>query len=431
VNGRVGAEPYASDGLVGRASEREYLADVLAGLPASGRAIVLRGDPGVGKTTLLNHLARLAVPRCRVRRIGGVESEATLAFAALGELLVPLAGHFPALPPAQRESLDGALALGAGSDRVNPYAVCVAALNVLSLAGQQQPLVVLIDDLQWVDPDSLRVFQFLARRISAEPVLLVAASREHQNPPAGIAAVDVRELTEPDCQQILQARGLTLAPRVFRALMAFSRGNPLILLEYATRLTAEQRSGAHPLPSSPEVGDDAERGWFLRLDALPLPARRALTVVAAARDAPVDLIQRALRRSGLSIDDLRPAEQSRLVAVAGRGYELVHPIVRTVALKAASVLARRDAYRALAGESTGAERAWYLSAAAVAPDEEIAGAGPGRARSPAVRFVPGRRAGLAPGGGADRPLGPGRYPPAAGRDRRVLRRRLRRRGGLV
>ncbi|GAA3388896.1 ATP-binding protein [Cryptosporangium minutisporangium] len=307
-------EPDVGDGVVGRSSEREILASALAGLPASGRAILLRGDPGVGKTTLLECAARQAATRYRVYRISGVESEATLPFAALGELLVPLAGYFPALPRAQQESLEGALALGARSGPVNPYAVCVAVLNVLSLAGQEQPLVVLVDDLQWVDPDSLRVFQFLARRIAAEPVVLVAASREHLDARDGIVAVDVGGLPERECHRILHSRGLDLAAGVFRALLDFSRGNPLVLLEYASRLSAEQRSGQCPLPRSPDVGGRAERGWFIRLEALPVPTLLALTVVAAARHATVELLERAApdRRH-----DPRP--RSRGAGSRGRG----------------------------------------------------------------------------------------------------------------
>ncbi|SHN38942.1 helix-turn-helix transcriptional regulator [Cryptosporangium aurantiacum] len=358
--------------LVGRARERECLEEALNALPTSGTALLLRGDSGVGKTTLLDYVARKASERFRVHRVSGVETEATLPFAALGELVIPLSDHLRALPEAQRESLEGALALGSRPASVNPYAVCVGALNLLSSAGQQTHRVVLVDDLHWVDPDSEQVFRFLARRVAAERIMFVAASREPLRTAPGIATMEVGGLPENDCLRILEARGLALAPAVFDTLMEMSRGNPLILLETASRLTLAQRCGESALPISPDLGGQAEQGWAGRLRALPASTQQALAVVAAAGDVTLDVLERALKHAGLCLRDLIPAEEARLVLAGNRGYEFVHPILRGVALNGVPVSVRRDAYRGLAEESTGGRRAWYLAAGVVTPDETIA-----------------------------------------------------------
>ncbi|MFB9317191.1 helix-turn-helix transcriptional regulator [Cryptosporangium minutisporangium] len=367
--------PRAGLDLIGRDAERRYLDELLDELPVAGRALLVRGDPGVGKTTLLDYVEQRAVPRYQVYRVRGVETETTLPFAALGELLLPLRQRFSALPRAQRENLETALALGEvvrGGSSVNPYAVCVATLNVLSLAGHDRPLVALVDDLQWVDADSVNVFRFVARRVASDHVAFIGATRRLTEEPRGHAVLDVTGLSERECRLVLDSHGLQVAPGVLDALVGFSRGNPLILLEFACRLSDAQRRGEAPLPASPARGGRAEQGWTSRIRALPVPTQRALVLIAAAREPTVDAVDRALSVCRLAADDLVPAEEARLVRVIGERYELVHPILRSVALGNVPLGVRRQAYRALGEGATGATRAWYLASAVSRPDEDVA-----------------------------------------------------------
>ncbi|WP_073261221.1 helix-turn-helix transcriptional regulator [Cryptosporangium aurantiacum] len=360
--------------LIGRDAERRYLDDLLDELPVAGRALLVRGDPGVGKTTLLDYVEHKAASRYQVYRVRGVESETTLPFAALGELLLPLRRRFSALPRAQRENLETALALSelVSDSAVNPYAVCVATLNVLSLAGHDRPLVALVDDLQWVDADSVNVFRFVARRVTSDHVAFIAATRKLSEEPRGHAVLDVTGLSERECRLVLDSHRLVVAPGVLDALVGFSRGNPLILLEFAFRLSEAQRRGEEPLPAAPARGGRAEQGWTSRIRALPAPTQRALVLVAAAREPTVEIVDRALGAWKLAPDDLTAAEEARLVRVVADRYELVHPILRSVALSNVPVGVRRQAYRALGEGATGATRAWYLACAVSRPDEDVA-----------------------------------------------------------
>ncbi|TQS42378.1 helix-turn-helix transcriptional regulator [Cryptosporangium phraense] len=360
--------------FVGRDRERTSLEQLLDGLPTAGGALLVRGDPGVGKTTLLDYAEQLGAPKFPVLRVRGVETEMSLPFAALGELLLPLRRHFGAVPRAQRENLEAALALSERTPRsgVNPYAVCVATLNVLASAANPDPLVMLVDDLQWVDPDSGQVFRFLARRVASDRIAFVAASRTTLDDPGGFTTVEMRGMDEAECSEVLRSRGLAVEAGVLPALMSFSRGNPLILLEFTSRLSPAQRRGDQPLPRSPAAGQRAEEGWAARLRALPEPTHRALALVAAAREPTIDALEQALTATGLSLHDLTPAEEGRLVTIDEDRYEFVHPILRSVALRTVTAAVRRGAYRVLAEGATGAVRAWYRASAVTRPDEDVA-----------------------------------------------------------
>ena len=177
-------------GLVGRAAEQQALLALLDSLDSAGSAAMLVGEAGMGKTALLTHLAAIAAARTgtRVIWLRGEESEAVLAFAAAADLLLPLREHFACLPEGQRLALEACLALS-GAEPCGPLAACAGALGVLATAADQTPLVILIDDFHWVDLESRKILQFIARRVSAEPIIMIIAVRDEPGLPVVTAGL--------------------------------------------------------------------------------------------------------------------------------------------------------------------------------------------------------------------------------------------------
>jgi hypothetical protein len=232
---------------IGRERECRLLASAVETAASRGVAVLLWGDPGVGKTTLLDHTAAITGPR--VLRARGVESEAVLPYATLADLLIPLRGYFAELPVAQREALTGSLALAeteSQSQTPNPYAVCAAALNVLAAAAETIPLVVLVDDLHWVDQSSQRALLFAARRLGSERVALVMSGRDDadlRRRCAGLPALDLAGLARPDCARLLGRYGREAAPTVLDHLVERTGGNPLALIEWVAALGDAELAG--------------------------------------------------------------------------------------------------------------------------------------------------------------------------------------------
>ncbi|WP_198543238.1 helix-turn-helix transcriptional regulator [Pseudofrankia sp. BMG5.36] len=380
---RDGARP-SGPVIVGRDRERRLLDEVLAAVSRQGAALLLSGEPGVGKTALLDYAARAAVAPgvgARVLRLRGVESEASLPFAVLADLLLPLREHLPDLPEAQRSALEICLAL-AGGEVASPYPACAGTLNVLAEASERQPLVVLVDDLPWVDPSSAQVLLFVARRLASERVAIVLTARP--DPPdrydrPGLPAIDIRGLTRPACAQLLTAHRLGVTDHVLASLVDWTGGNPLALLEVAALLSPAQRSGETPLGDLPP-SHQLEFAWSKRLDRLPARAQDALTIVAASRSGDLGVVAAALAAAGLDIADLDPAQHSGLLLTdTEAGVDAMplavrfrHPLLRPVVLRRAPLSARLRAYRALTETSSGELKAWYGAAAVTGPDERVA-----------------------------------------------------------
>src|SRR5580698_1007903 len=227
-------------GLTGRLSERAVLdrlvADVRAG---QGRALVVRGEPGVGKTALLDYLAGRA-SGCRVVRAAGVQSEMELAFAGLHQLCAPMLDRAGSLPGPQREALMTAFGLSAGPvpDR---FLVGLAVLGLLSESAGERPLVCVIDDQQWLDQASAQALGFAARRLAADPVGLVFAARVPGEDVAGLPELVVEGLAEDDARELLESvLPVPLDARVRDRIVADTHGNPLALLELPRGLTPAQ-----------------------------------------------------------------------------------------------------------------------------------------------------------------------------------------------
>ncbi|MEU7202236.1 AAA family ATPase [Streptomyces sp. NPDC045470] len=361
-------------GLVGRGRERRLIDGLLAAGADGGAALLLWGEPGVGKTALLEYAAEQAGDAALWAR--GIESETVLPFAALADLLLPFGSEFRELPGVQRAALESCLALS-GEPLTNPYAACMGALNVLAALGEKKPVVVLVDDLQWVDPSSQRVLLFVARRVAGERVALAFTSREEPGEPGAphnLPSVEVTGLSRSECGQLLRRSGVVTAPAVEADLVKISGGNPLALLEAARSLTPAQARGEEPMHKPPSLGRHLERAWSARINALPEATRQALTVLAAHRSTALAGLCEALGVLGLSLSALCPAEEDGLVASTGDGLDFRHPVLRPLVLGRAPLAHRLAAFGALAQVTRGPLHAWYRAAAATGPDAQAAAA---------------------------------------------------------
>jgi DNA-binding CsgD family transcriptional regulator len=359
--------------LLNRREERTALDGLLTDLRSGrGRAVMLRGEAGVGKTVLLEY-AVAAAQDMRVIRAAGVESEMELAFASLHLLCVPLLGRLPALPAPQRDALEVAFGLreGAAPDR---FMVGLAVLTLLSQAAEERPLLCVVDDAQWLDQASGQVLAFVARRLLAEPVGLVFAAREPGDQFRGVADLEVRGLPDGEARTLLRsAVGPGFDQRVWDRILAEANGNPLALLELPRGLgPAGLASGSG---QAGPVQARVEAGFRQRLEALPADTRSLMLIAAAEPAGDPVLVWRAAGRLGIPSAAAAAAAADGLLQM-GTLVRFRHPLVRSAVYSAASLPDRRTAHLALA-EVTDRERdpdrrAWHLAAASPRPDEAVA-----------------------------------------------------------
>ena len=362
-------------GLTGRLSERgvldRFVADVRAG---EGRALVVRGEPGVGKTVLLDYLAGQA-SGCRVARAAGVQSEMELAFAGLHQLCGPMLDHAESLPAPQREALRTAFGLSAGPvpDR---FLVGLAVLGLLSETARERPLVCLVDDQQWLDHASAQALGFAARRLAADPVGLVFAARVPGEDVAGLPELVVAGLAARDARVLLESV-LTgpLDARVRDRIIADTHGNPLALLELPRGLTPAQLTGGFGLSSAVPLDGRIEESFGRQLETLPAQTRRLVQLAAADPSGDPVLVWRAAGLLAIGAGAAGPAVESGLAEFGAR-VRFRHPLVRSAAYRSASVQTRRELHGALAEATDPAvdpdRRAWHRAQAAPGPDEDVA-----------------------------------------------------------
>lgn len=369
------AEDDGVQAPVGRDRECALLDGLLESLPDRGAALLLLGDPGIGKSTMLDHVARRA--RSRVLRARGVESEAVLPYTVLADLLLPLRSYFAELPSTQRRALETCFAL-VEAEEPNPYAVCAGTLGLLAAAGEAEPLVLLVDDLHWSDPSSRQALQFVARRLATERVALVMAARPEPDDDVtweGVPQLTIASLAEDDCRRLLERDGVDPAEPAATQLVRLSLGNPLVLVEYAAALVDARKRGDELSDTAWEMpGPLVERAWWGRMRTLSRETRMALVYVAACRAPEFTVLERALTADGLSLGTLDEALESGLILALDDGYELRHPVLRPLVFRHCSAAQRLRAYRTLADLSSGEIRTWYLASAAAGPDESVAAA---------------------------------------------------------
>ena len=363
--------------LLGRRRECAALdrlvTDVRAG---SSRALVLRGEAGVGKTALLDYLAGSA-SGCAITRAAGVQSEMELAFAGLQQLCGPVLARLEDLPGPQRDALGTAFGLceGAAPDR---FLVGLAVLSLLSHAAEERPAVWIVDDAQWLDAASAQALAFVARRLGAESVGLVLAVRE----PAtaryfdGLAELLVQGLADVDAQELLEAAVAgPLDPGVRDRLVAETRGNPLALLELPRGRSLAELAGGFGLADGPSLSGQIEERYCERWAALP-PAARLLLLLAAA-DPVGDplLVRRAAADLGVDPSAEAQASEAGLVEL-GAQVRFRHPLARSAVYHAAAPEERQRVHRALAevtdADSDPDRRAWHRAQATSGLDEHVA-----------------------------------------------------------
>ena len=356
-----------------RRVEREALGGLLAAVRGGqSRVLVVSGEPGVGKTALLESAIGSA-SGFRVVRAVGVESEMELAFAALQQLCAPLLDRLDRLPAPQRDALGVAFGLRAG-DAPDRFLVGLAVLSLLAEVAEEQPLVCVVDDAQWLDRASAQALVFVARRLLAESVALLVATREPSEELRGFQELVVEGLRDGDARALLgSVLRVPLDERVRERIVAETRGNPLALLELPRGLTPAELAGGFGLPDAPGLSGRIEDSFRRRLAGLPAETQRLLLVAAAEPVGDPVLVWRAAERLGIGVQ--AAAETDGLLAIGAR-VTFRHPLVRSAVYRAASPEDRQAAHRALA-DATDPEvdpdrRAWHLAQATPGFDEDVA-----------------------------------------------------------
>ena len=364
--------------LRGRHDEREALNRQLQCVrTGQSSVLVLRGEAGVGKTALLEYVAEQAA-ECRIARVAGVESEMELAFAGLHQLCAPMLDGLEALPSPQQDALRIAFGMqgGAAPDR---FLVALATLSLLAGAAEVEPLVCLVDDVQWLDLASAQTLAFVARRLLAERIAMVFAVRgpTDVNELSGLRELIVGGLGDGDARSLLaSAIPGRLDERVRDQIVAETRGNPLALLELTRGLTPAELAGGFGLPDARPLASRVEETFVQRVRTLPPETQRLLLVAAAEPVGDVSLLWRAAESLGIRGDAGKPAEEAALIDLGIR-VRFRHPLVRSAAYRAAHFRDREEVHRALA-EATDPDtdpdrRAWHRAQAASGPDEAVAG----------------------------------------------------------
>ncbi|MGI5241181.1 AAA family ATPase [Dactylosporangium sp. CA-139066] len=369
------APPHGVD-LLGRSAELEAIDALLAG--RAGGGLLLRGEPGVGRTALLDAAeVRAAAAGARVLRASCAPFEARMRFSALHQMLYPVRETAQRLPGGQRDALADVFGQRAGPP-AGPLVTATAVLELLNAVAADRPLLVLVDDLQCIDDGSAAVLGFLARRIADTPVRLVASVR------CGAASVfdEVRlpertigPLAPDEAATLLDNRHPGLPGIVRRRLLADAAGNPLALVELPSGLTDRQRSGRSRLPAFLPLNARLETTFGAGLADLTAPVRRLLLLAALDAEAGMPVIRAAAQRCG-PIDNLSAARRAGLVRLDAADDRPVfrHPLVRAAVVQLASADERRAAHAALAEALAGEpdRRAWHLAATATGPDETLA-----------------------------------------------------------
>jgi DNA-binding CsgD family transcriptional regulator len=381
----TGAVTSRSTTLHGRRDELHRVDALLHGVRHSQSAVlVLRGPAGIGKSALLRE-ARVRAADLQVLACHGTEAEIRLPYAALHQLLRPVLDRADVVPDIQARALRCALGLEFGS-RPEPFLVALAVLSVLAEAADDQPLLCLVDDAQWLDEATADALLFVARRLEAEPIAMLLAAREERDErldAPGLEELHVGGLDAESAHAIVEraSRG-KLAPDVAEWLVDATEGNPLALVEFAAALTDGQAAGVEPILGPLPISSHLERAFVDQVRRLPPASQRLLLVAATDESGDLTTVLDAAARLGVGAEALDDAERAELIRVRGMTLELRHPLVRSAIYQGAPLSQRRAAHGALAsvlvGDARADRRAWHRAAASVDPEpavvDELAGA---------------------------------------------------------
>jgi DNA-binding CsgD family transcriptional regulator len=361
--------------LVGRQREQAVLERFLdTARDGRGAVLVVHGNPGVGKTALLESAVE-AGQDFRVVRTSGVEGEMELDYAALQQLCSPLLEFTERLPGPQRDALGVAFGL-AGGKAPSSFLVGLAVLGLLSDVAEQQPVLCLVDDAQWLDGASGGALAFVARRLLAERIALAFAMRELGSGLARFPQLRVDRLGRRDARALLESvLAARLDESVLERIVAETGGNPLALLELPRGLTPAQLAGGFGLPAALPLSTGIEQSFRRRLARLPRDARRLLLLAAAEPLGDPALLWRSARELGIPETAAYTVESEGLLTLDG-AVTFRHPLVRSAVYGSAEPNERREVHRALA-DATDPEldpdrRAWHRAQATSVPDEEVA-----------------------------------------------------------
>ncbi len=370
---------HAIPDLIGREPESELLDALIDALPDAGGALIVRGEAGIGKSALLQRARERAVAiGARVLSTVGVESEVELAFAGLHQLLHPMMGLTERLSEAQRRAIEAAFGVS-GELEPDPFRVALAAYQLVCDAADARPVVLIVDDAQWLDHSSMGALTFIARRLEGEPVALVAAVRAGHPTlleDAHLATLDLERLSVSSAARLLDQRAPELHP-IFRArVLSEAAGNPLALVELARSVATAAGDHQRIAPAPTTLTARLEQAFASRLRDLPPVTRTALLV--AALDSRLSLEEmvrctRLLQQIPVSGDTFEPAVEAGLVEVIDGEVGFRHPLIRSAVRQAAGHRQRQATYAALATVVDDPERRlWHRAMAAEGPDEEIA-----------------------------------------------------------
>ncbi|MDX6300643.1 MAG: hypothetical protein QOF53_1857 [Nocardioidaceae bacterium] len=370
------AARYGREVLHGREVELAHLFALIdRARHGTAGSVVVHGEPGVGKSALLAEILS-TVADARVLRTQGLESESPLAFAALHRLLLPILDLVERLPEPQAHALG--VAFGQKLGKVEPFLVAVATLSMLTEAAEEQPLVCVVDDAHWLDAASTDALLFATRRLEADRVAMMFATRDTDDRtfnPEGIASLRLQGLDAASVRALLaEIAAVGVTAEVSDWLLAETGGNPLALVELPTGLSAEQLGGTAPLPSQLALTASVERVFLDRSRRLNTAAQTLMLVAAADDTGQLATVCRAAEALGAGRDAVVEAERSGLLVISGDSVTVRHPLVRSAVYQAAG-LERRDVHLALAdalGSLGETDRAtWHRAAAADAPDQDL------------------------------------------------------------
>jgi DNA-binding CsgD family transcriptional regulator len=346
-----------------------------AGRAGRAEALVLRGEPGIGKSALLDYAASRAAGWL-VTRATGVEQEMELPFSGLHQLCLPVLGYVARLPVPQREAMSAVFGLRAGG-APERFLIGLATVGLLAEAAAERPVAWLVDDVQWLDQASVQALAFAARRLRAERAALVFATRDSSQDLCGLPALTLAGLDLPAAGRVLASavRG-RLDPQVRDQIVAETHGNPLALLELPRGLTPGALAGGFGLPATMPLASQIENVFLARSRALPAASQQLLLVAAAEPTGDLPLLWRAARLLNIPASAAPAAEESGLIEFGIR-VRFRHPLARSAIYSAASPASRREAHRAIADamdrDADPDRAAWHSAQAALEPDEAVAG----------------------------------------------------------